>query len=133
MKKLKKVLYAENEEDVQIIVKTVVECLGDFELKICSSGKQLLDEVGDYKPDLIMMDIVLSDFDGLAVFNELKKQKELKNIPVLFLTAKVQVHEVNSYIKQGALGVITKPFNPETLCDEIINYWRESQEDILSV
>ena len=57
--------------------------------------------------------------DGKTTLAELKKDPKLTNIPVIFLTAKVQSSELESYVALGAAGVITKPFDPMTLQDDI--------------
>lgn len=126
MTELKKIIYAEDEPDLQTVVEMTVQAMSDFEMKICDNGKILLDCVEEYSPDLIMLDVMMPELDGPSTFNKLKEMEKLKNVPVIFMTAKAQVHEVEHFKSLGAIGVITKPFDPMTLCEEIQNIWNAS-------
>src|SRR5574344_1182251 len=126
MTELKKIIYAEDEPDLQTVVEMTVQAMSDFEMKICDNGKILLECVEEYSPDLIMLDVMMPELDGPSTFNKLKEMEKLKNVPVIFMTAKAQVHEVEHFKSLGAIGVITKPFDPMTLCEEIQNIWNAS-------
>ena len=76
--------------------------------------------------DLCILDVMMPELDGPSTFNKLKEMEKLKNVPVIFMTAKAQVHEVEHFKSLGAIGVITKPFDPMTLCEEIQNIWNAS-------
>jgi CheY-like chemotaxis protein len=70
-------------------------------------------------PDLILVDMMMPGMDGMAALAELRASEELKHVPVIFMTAKVQKGEVERYLLAGALGVVSKPFDPMTLPKEI--------------
>lgn len=123
MKELKKILYAEDEPDVQTIVQMVIEAMSDYEIKICNNGKLLLDCVEEYNPDLILLDVMMPEMDGPTTYSNLQLNEKTKNIPVIFMTAKAQVHEVQLFKESGVIGVITKPFDPVVLCSEIQKIW----------
>ncbi|OGI02815.1 MAG: hypothetical protein A2Y25_03220 [Candidatus Melainabacteria bacterium GWF2_37_15] len=112
---LKRILYVEDETDIQTIVKLSLETIGNYELKVCSSGKEALAEAQNFKPDLFLLDVMMPEMDGPATLKELRKIPELKNIPAVFITAKAQVHEVSSYKEFGVLDIIVKPFDPVQL------------------
>lgn len=123
MKELKKILYAEDEPDVQTIVELTIQTMSDYEIKICNNGRILLECVKEYQPDLILLDVMMPEMDGPTTFKNLQADENTKKIPVIFMTAKAQVHEVEVFKEIGALGVITKPFSPMNLCDEIQKLW----------
>lgn len=123
MKELKKILYAEDEPDVQTIVELTIQTMSDYEIKICNNGKLLLDCVEEYNPDLILLDVMMPEMDGPTTFKNLLSNEKTKDIPVIFITAKAQVHEVGKFKEIGALGVITKPFKMMNLCEEIQEIW----------
>jgi len=123
MKELKKILYAEDEPDVQTIVQMVIEAMSDYEIKISNNGKLLLDCVEDYNPDLILLDVMMPEMDGPTTYENLQLNEKTKKIPVIFMTAKAQVHEVQLFKESGVIGVITKPFDPVTLCSELQKIW----------
>jgi len=73
-----------------------------------------------------MLDVMMPGMDGLGTLKALRNIPEIKDIPVIFMTAKVQPSEVQHYLSLGALGVIAKPFDPMTLPAQIQSIWHES-------
>lgn len=127
MTELKRILYAEDEPDVQTIVEITVQTMSNYQIKICENGKSLLDSVESYAPDLILLDVMMPEMDGPTTFEHLQKNEKTKNIPVIFMTAKAQTHEVEIFKSSGVIGVITKPFDPLQLCSDIEKIWEDSQ------
>lgn len=125
MAELKKILYAEDELDIQIIVELAVQSTSDYDIKICNNGKALLDCVEENSPDLILLDVMMPEMDGPTTFKNLQAKEKTKNIPVIFMTAKAQSHELEFYKDSGVIGIITKPFDPLNLCSNIKNIWDE--------
>lgn len=123
MTELKKILYAEDERDVQTIVEISIWSTSSYEIKICDNGKLLLDCVEDYNPDLILLDAMMPEMDGITTLRNLRLNEKTKNIPVIFITAKAQTHEVKSFNESGVIGVITKPFDPMSLSSSIKEIW----------
>lgn len=123
MRDLKKILYAEDERDVQTIVEISVWSTSNYEIKICDNGKLLLDCVEEYNPDLILLDVMMPEMDGITTLKNLQANKKTKNIPVIFITAKAQAHEVSFFNAKEVIGVITKPFDPMQLCSNIKEIW----------
>lgn len=128
MKDLKKILYAEDEPDVQTVVELTVQTMSDYEIKICNNGQKLLDCVDEYSPDLILLDVMMPQMDGPTTFKHLHNQKSTKNIPVIFMTAKAQSHEIEELKQEKIIGIITKPFDPISLCSEIADIWKNSND-----
>lgn len=126
MKELIKILYAEDEPDVQTIVSLAIETTSNYQLKICENGRKLLECVDEYSPDLILLDVMMPEMDGPTTFGKLQSDENTKKIPVIFVTAKAQIHEVEKFKGMGSLGVITKPFKILELCDEIQRIWDEN-------
>jgi len=120
---LKRILYAEDEADIQEIVRISLEEIGAFELQVCSSGEELLEAYEQFAPDLILLDVMMPGMDGITTFEKLKQMPEYKNTPVVFMTAKVQVNEIQQYKEIGALEVISKPFNPMLLPEKLEEIW----------
>lgn len=121
---LTKILYVEDDPDIQEIAQLALCDVGGFEVKICSLGTEALKVLGNYIPDLILLDVMMPDMDGVTTFKEIRKRGELKEIPIIFLTARVQAEEVKEYRKLGALEVIFKPFDPMTISDTIQDIWQ---------
>jgi CheY-like chemotaxis protein len=126
MSELKRILYAEDEPDIQAVAKVALEMVGGFELKICNNGEEALANAVSYAPDLLLFDVMMPGMDGPTALKAIKALPELANTPAIFMTAKVQPSEVADYIKLGAIDVIAKPFDPMTLADQIKKIWQEN-------
>jgi DNA-binding response OmpR family regulator len=104
--------------DIITIVKTILEGKG-YQVLSASSGQELLNLLVDRKPDLIILDIMMPEMDGLEVLGRLKAVTETASIPVILLTAKVQYEDVLGGYKLGADYYITKPFTSTQLVNGI--------------
>ena len=120
---LQRILYVEDEPDIQAVAQIALESVGGFTMKICHNGQQALAEAEAFKPDLLLLDVMMPDMDGPTTLAELHKQPALANVPAIFMTAKVQPQEVAQLRTMGAVDVITKPFDPMTLSDQIRKIW----------
>lgn len=122
--RLQKILCIDDEPDILEIVKASLEMGGGYTVATCSSGKEALDSVGDFKPDLILLDILIPAMDGVTIFGKLRGYSSLKSVPIIFMTAMVQPKEVSSYLELGAAGVVMKPFDPMKLPEEVASLWK---------
>lgn len=127
-KPLKKILYIEDDEDIAVITIMSLQEFGDFDVNHCASGAEALEYLSQHKPELILMDVMMPKMDGVEVFNRMKLLPINRNTPVIFMTARAQTHEQKQYTDMGAIGVIVKPFDPETLCEIIRNLWDKANE-----
>lgn len=114
-----KVLLVDDEEDIRKIGRLSLEAVGRFQVLVASSAREGIELAAAEIPDLILMDMMMPNMDGLAALAELRRRPEMCHIPVVFMTAKVQPFEVAHYLEMGASGVIQKPFDPMTLPDEL--------------
>ncbi len=116
---LKKIMIVEDEPDIRKLIELSLVKVGKLEVIVCASGEQALAKVEQEKPDLILLDVMMPGMDGVMTIRELKKRDSSCNIPVIFLTAKAQREEIASLLKTGAIEVITKPFDPLTLAEQV--------------
>jgi CheY-like chemotaxis protein len=123
MSTLQRILYVEDEPDIQAVAKLALEMVGGFTVKICSSGEEALREAAAFAPDMILLDVMMPGIDGPATLKGLREQPALATVPVAFMTAKVQPAEVSQYKSLGALDVIAKPFDPMTLAGRVTDIW----------
>ena len=114
-----KVLYVEDELDIQTIARISLEKIGGFNLNVCSSGKEALEQITDFAPDIILLDVMMPEMDGLETYKNIRYTPGCLDIPVVFMTARVQAHEIKYYLELGAVDVIAKPFSPMTLADQV--------------
>lgn len=109
-----KVMFVDDQIDIRTIAEIALKH-AQYDVHMCESGIQALEDAKKIKPDLILLDVMMPDMDGIETLKKMKKDPDLKTIPVIFISAKVQKQEVMNYLKLGAIGVITKPFDPLTL------------------
>jgi two-component system OmpR family response regulator len=114
-----KVLLIDDEEDIRKIGKLCLEVVGKHQVATAASALDGLRAAMSDRPDVILMDMMMPGMDGLSALVELQRTPALKDVPVLFMTAKVQRSEVAHYLALGAAGVIPKPFDPMRLPEEI--------------
>lgn len=73
------------------------------------------------QPDAILLDVMMPDMDGPTTFHQLQANAATQDIPVVFLTAKVQAAEQRRFAELGVKAVLTKPFDPLTLASQVAN------------
>ncbi|MBE9516821.1 MAG: response regulator, partial [Proteobacteria bacterium] len=99
--------------------------VGGFTVRICSSGKEALESVRDFDPDLVLLDVMMPGMDGPTTLKAMKSTEGLTELPIIFVTAKVQPQEIAEYRKMGAIDVIPKPFDPMSLANSIRKVWAQ--------
>ncbi|MBI4672896.1 MAG: response regulator [Chloroflexi bacterium] len=124
MRPLQRILLVEDDPDIQAVGQLALEAVGGFTVQLCSSGNAALEQAPTFAPDLILLDVMMPGMDGMTTFTALRQNPLTATVPVIFMTAKVQVHEVAHYKELGALGVISKPFDPMTLSNLILEIWQ---------
>ena len=118
MDKNKTIMVVDDNPDIITIVKTILEGKG-YSVLSASGGAELLNMLKGQKPDLIILDIMMPEMDGLEVLSRLKAVSETATVPVILLTAKVQYEDVLGGYKLGADYYITKPFTSTQLVNGI--------------
>lgn len=119
MSTLQKIMLVDDEEDIRTVAEISLCHVGQWEAVVVSSGVEAVALAPEVKPDLILLDVMMPTMDGPSTLKKLRENEETKDIPVIFLTAKVQPNEVTEYLQLGALGVVAKPFDPMSLPSEI--------------
>ena len=127
-KDLQRIYYAEDEDDIRLIAKLALETFGDFIVEANESGVGIVEKATDFKPDLFLLDVMMPNVDGIAAYKALADAPELKDIPVVFITAKVQPDEVNKFREMGVADIISKPFDPQNLTERLKEIWNRYNE-----
>lgn len=109
-----RILAVDDEEDIVELVRYNLEREG-YETLSAFSGKEALEIISKKRPDLIVLDLMLPDLDGLEITRRLKRDEELKDIPIVMLTAKGEEADVVVGLELGADDYIVKPFSPRIL------------------
>lgn len=121
-----RILYVEDEPDIRQVAKLALEAVGGFTVEACSSGDEALRTLPRFKPDLILLDVMMPGMDGPTTLRRLRELPDSQGIPAVFMTAKVQAHEIAELKSIGAFDVIPKPFDPMTLSRTVSEIWASS-------
>ncbi|WP_017653339.1 response regulator [Fortiea contorta] len=116
----KRVLIIDDEETIQTVVQFGIKMTADWEVFTASSGVEGIQTAQIEQPDVILLDVMMPDMDGITTFKELQSYPETEQIPVILLTAKAQTAEKRQFNDLGVSGVITKPFNSLDLPEQIM-------------
>ncbi|MCS6889373.1 response regulator [Chloroflexus sp.] len=125
---LNKILFVEDDPDIQMVAQLALEAVGGYTVQMCSSGAEALAVAEQFAPDLILLDVMMPGMDGPTTLAELRKKPTLAQTPVIFMTARVQRHEIEQYLALGAADVISKPFDPMTLSTQVADIWKRAYE-----
>lgn len=112
------ILVAEDERDIRELIAFTLQFAG-HQVSQAANGAEAVELAPQIKPDLIMMDVRMPKMTGYEACRALKDIEEVKNIPVVFLSAKGQDDEVANGIEAGAVAYILKPFAPDELARRI--------------
>lgn len=123
---LKKILVVEDEKDIQQLVKLYLDKEG-FRVLTAATGPECLTLVAREKPDLIVLDLMLPEMDGLEVCKRLRAAHETAMIPIIMLTAKAEESDTIIGLELGADDYVTKPFSPKTLTARIKALFRRME------
>ena len=113
-----RILIVDDEPDVLMLCRVNLEHAG-HEVAESNNGTDALARASDWLPDLIVLDVMLPGRDGFAVLTELRGRPATRDIPVVMLTAKVQLEDQIRGWNAGANGYLTKPFSPIDLSETI--------------
>lgn len=116
---MKRILIIDDEQDIREATQICLEISGEWEVLTASSGAEGLLTAASEQPDAILLDVMMPDMDGLTTFQELQAHPLTQNIPVILLTAKAQPAEQRQFTRIQVAAVITKPYDPFTLANQI--------------
>lgn len=122
---LRRILYVDDESDIQEIVGMALELLGNVEVKTCGSGREALDIVDSFAPDIILLDVMMPEMDGPTTLEALKRHPRFSRTPVVFVTAKAHARELERFRELGAADVIAKPLDPMKLGEHVKRIWEK--------
>ncbi len=114
-----KVLIIDDEEDYRTIASTCLGLLSGDDVVEAASGKEGLAKAASEQPDVILLDLMMPGMDGQEVLANLRQNPSTKEVPVIFCTTKGMFDGFEEMRKLGALAVITKPFDPAKLGNQI--------------
>ena len=122
--RLSSIAYVDDEPDLREVVQLALSLTTQATVHCYESGAQALRELPSLRPDLVLLDVMMPDMDGIEVIRRMREDRLLGTIPVIFMTAKAMPDEVARLRALGAMGVIAKPFDPTRLGEEVVAHWQ---------
>lgn len=125
----KRVLVIDDEPDIREIATMALDTVGGLSVEACASGREALERVDAFAPDVVLLDVMMPDMDGPAVLHGLRRTHWGRDVPVIFLTATVRPDEVLRLQREGAIDVLAKPFDPMTLTEQVVACYRTAMTE----
>lgn len=110
-----RVLLVDDEPDIRRIGELALRRVGRLEVLSVPSGLEALECIAEFKPDVVLLDVMMPGIDGPTTLERLRDREDTRHLPVVFMTAKTLQPEVERWLALGAVGVIFKPFDPMAL------------------
>ncbi|MDW3119107.1 MAG: response regulator [Roseovarius pacificus] len=116
---MRKILHVEDDEDIRTIVDIALSFAEDFELRQCHDGPSAIEAAQMFQPDLLLLDFMMPDMTGREVRAAISDMPGMENVGTIYVTAKAEGAFSETLLLEGALKVITKPFDPMTLAAQL--------------
>jgi two-component system OmpR family response regulator len=120
---LQSLLYVDDDPDIREIVELSLGLDGTLRVSSSAGGEGALDTMRTERPDLVVLDVMMPGMDGPAILRRMRADPLLRDIPVIFMTAKANPQEVARFRDLSAIGVIPKPFDPMALGSQVKALW----------
>ncbi len=121
---LTRLLYVDDDPDIRFVVDMALREIGGFELCLCASGAEALARFPDFRPQMLLVDVMMPEMDGPQTLTNLRALPGGGELPAVFVTAKVQPQDLAEYRRIGIDEVIAKPFDPLALSERVRGIWR---------
>ncbi|MGF1570906.1 MAG: response regulator [Nodosilinea sp.] len=126
----KRIVVIDDEADLRTVIQVALLKYAGWQVSTAATALAGLELVKTEQPDLVLLDISMPDMDGYQCFETLRAEPSTAKIPVILLTARVLPRDRRQFAQMGIAGVITKPFNPLTLWQQIEKIaWGEPKSD----
>lgn len=122
---LERVMHVEDDESIRAVAEIALTDVAGYTLLSCDSGQSALAQAEGFAPQLILLDVMMPQMDGLQTLAALRQIPALAKTPVVFMTAKIQQAEKQRYLDAGAVGIIEKPFEPMALGDTLSQLYQK--------
>ena len=114
-----KVLIVDDDDDIRTITRLSLTTVGGLDVVEAADGRAAVDAALCERPDLILLDVMMPEMDGVQTLAALRSQGAVAGIPVVFLTAKALQSEIDRLLSFNVAAVFVKPFDPLTLADRL--------------
>lgn len=123
---LRRILVIDDDPLIGAATCLALETGGGYRVELCESGSEALDVARSFRPDLVLLDVMIPHLDGPATLAALRRAEGLADLPVVFLTGRTDPADLARYRALGARDVISKPFDPGMLARRVRDIWEEA-------
>ena len=127
-KQLNHIMCVDDDLDILEIINLSLGMFANYKVTTFTNGLQALEQVNLIKPDFILLDVMMPEIDGPSLLKKIKETIIDKTVPIVFMTARIQPHEIAEYIDLGAVGAFAKPFDPMKLPHQVCDIWHKAHE-----
>lgn len=121
---LQRILFVEDDADIRMVALIALERVGGLTVAACESGQEALGRLDAVAPQMLLVDMMMEGMNGLETIAAIHARPAYARLPAVVMSAKVQPADVEHYLRQGAVDVIEKPFEPMMLADNLRSIWR---------
>ena len=116
----KSILVVDDNEDIRGLLSLVLQKEG-YEVHAAEDGASALEKAYETKPDLILLDVMMPGLSGLEVLSTIRenKDKKISEVPIMMITAKSTIDDIDAAVELGASSYIVKPFRPANLAEKV--------------
>jgi DNA-binding response OmpR family regulator len=112
-----KILVVDDDPEISSLVQYTLESLG-HEVKVCDNGREVIDTLRSYKPELLVLDVMLPGVDGYSLATQISEDAELSKMPIIVLSALEPSRTMFQRFSQ-VVAFLTKPFNTDDLMEAV--------------
>ena len=128
---LRSVACIDDDEDILRVARLCLEHMGGFDVRCYDRPREAIRHIAEDKPDFVLLDVMMPDMDGMRTLGCLRAMPTLEDVPIAFMSARVQPEEIADYRARGANGVIHKPFDPARLPDQVRSIWSDFHQEAM--
>ncbi|HZD71944.1 MAG TPA: response regulator [Actinomycetes bacterium] len=111
-----RILVVDDDQVIQQLLKVNLELEG-YAIEVAEDGEEALEQFDEFRPNLVLLDIMMPKLDGWEVCRRLKQDADSARVPIVLLSARAQEADVQRGIELGVAAYVTKPFDPIQLLD----------------
>ena len=115
-----KIIAIEDNQDIRELIAFILKRAG-FQISAAADGVSGLSLIKETKPDLVLLDVMMPEFSGFEVLDAIRKDRnsKIREVPILMITSKPTIEDVDQALKLGANDYLVKPFRPEKLVEKV--------------
>lgn len=121
---LETIVFVDDDPDIRDVTTLALADIGGLSVTAFPGGQALLDNL-PATPDLLLLDVMMPSMNGPTLLRRLRTLPGYESVPAIFMTAKVQPAEIDALTREGAIGVVAKPYDPMQLADQLRGMWRQ--------